>query len=76
MDKSISVEVAKVCREFRVDNLKLSLTEFSELTNLNLKNVNAFEFGRANSIHYLMAYYKVCDMYQFEILSNRIKDIL
>lgn len=72
MDKSISVEVGKVCRGFRIEVLDLSLTDFSERVGLNMKNVNAFEYGRANSIHYLMSYLEVCNEEQFEILCERV----
>lgn len=53
--------VGKYCREFRINELKLSLKEFSEITGLNNKNVNAFEFGRANNIQYLFYYYRLCN---------------
>ena len=53
--------VGKYCREFRIDVLKLSLKDFSEITGLNNKNVNAFEYGRANNIQYLFYYYRLCN---------------
>ncbi len=49
------------CREFRINTLNMSLTEFSKKNGLNLKNVHAFEYGRANNIRYLYAYYNSAD---------------
>lgn len=54
-------KVGQYCREFRINELKLSLKEFSEITGLNYKNVNAFEYGRANNIQYLFYYYRLCN---------------
>ena len=53
--------VGKYCYDFRINDLKLSLKEFSDMTGLNNKNVNAFEYGRANNIQYLFYYYRLCN---------------
>ena len=53
--------VGNYCLEFRINDLKLSLKDFSEISGLNNKNVNAFEYGRANNIQYLFYYYRLCD---------------
>ena len=66
------VRIGEVCREFRVNNLKLSLTEFSKLNDENLQNIHAFEKGRANNIKYLFMYMKLSDVYQIEILFNNL----
>lgn len=60
-DKEMIKRIGNYCKNFRTDRLELSLTEFCELNNLNIKNVNAFEFGRANNIQYLYQYYRMCD---------------
>lgn len=62
MDKDrikLMKDVGNYCKEFRINDLKLSLKEFSDATDLNNKNVNAFEHGRANNIQYLFYYYKL-----------------
>ena len=59
--KKLIKNVGKYCREFRINDLKLSLKDFSEITGLNNKNVNAFEYGRANNIQYLFYYYRLCN---------------
>lgn len=62
MDKEELIKkVGKFCYDFRKNDLKLSLKEFAEITGLNNKNINAFEYGRANSIHYLFYYYRLCN---------------
>lgn len=49
------------CARFRNDVLKISLTEFCRNNNANIKNVSAFENGRANNIRYLFYYYNACE---------------
>ncbi len=53
--------IGKFCRKFREDVLNVSLTEFARLTGENLKNIHAFEKGRANNIKYLYLYYDLAD---------------
>lgn len=52
--------VGKYCRDFRVEILKTSLTDFCNELNVNIKSVSAFENGRANNIKYLYNYYNMC----------------
>lgn len=59
-DKLI-LNVGKYCMNFRIKDLKLSLKDFSDITGLNNKNVNAFEYGRANNIQYLFHYYRLAN---------------
>lgn len=66
------VRIGEVCKEFRVNNLKLSLTEFSKLNDENLQNIHAFEKGRANNIKYLFMYMKLSDVYQLEVFFNSL----
>ena len=57
--KELVLKVGEYCKDFRLNTLKLTLTEFSNLRDLNLKNVSAFEHGNANSIEYLYHYYNI-----------------
>lgn len=50
-------KIGKYCKQFREEKLLINLTDFSNLHNDNIKNVNAFEYGRANNIKYLYYYY-------------------
>lgn len=59
--KKLMKNVGRYCMDFRINDLKLSLKDFSEITGLNNKNVNAFEYGRANNIQYLFYYYRLCN---------------
>lgn len=59
-------KIGLYCRNFRIDVLGMSLTEFCNITNSNIKNVSAFENGRANNIKYLILYYNECNEYEKE----------
>lgn len=59
--EKLLINVGKYCREFRINELNMSLKDFSKIAGLNNKNVNAFEFGRANNIQYLFYYYRLCN---------------
>ena len=59
MGKELIEKVGRYCREYRVNVLKLSLTDFCKMSDSNIKNVSAFENGRANNITYLMLYWKL-----------------
>jgi len=54
-------QIGKFCYNFRKEVLKLTLTEFSKITGENLKNIHAFEKGRANNIKYLYLYYDLAN---------------
>lgn len=51
--------LGEYCKFFRIVKIKLSLTEFSDLVNANMKNISSFESGRANNIIYLYYYYQL-----------------
>ncbi len=55
-------KVGRFCGDYRKNNLNMSLTDFCNYQNLNIKNVSAFEHGRANNIKYLYYYYVVSDV--------------
>lgn len=61
MDKKDIAKICKYCKDFRENILKISLTNFCEINNENIKNVSAFENGRANNIKYLFLYYRLCN---------------
>ena len=54
-------KIGSMCRDFRINVLKLSLTNFAKLNNENLQNIHAFEKGRANNIKYLYFYYNLAN---------------
>lgn len=75
-DKELIKRVGLYCRQFRINHLDISLTEFSEITNLNIKSVNAFEYGRANNIKYPYHYYKLANEEQKRLFATYIFDLI
>lgn len=65
-------KVGKICKDYRIEILKLSLTNFAKINNENLQNIHAFEQGRANNIKYLYMYMDLSNTYQLEILFNSL----
>ena len=65
-------KIGSICKDYRINVLNLSLTNFAKLNNENLQNIHAFEHGRANNSKYLYMYMKQSNMYQLEILFNRL----
>ena len=75
MVKVIEV-VGRFCEQFRKEVLNLSLTEFAKLTGVNLKNIHAFEKGRANNIKYLYLYYDLADEGQKKEFALRLFEVI
>jgi len=65
-------KIGSICKDYRINVLKLSLTDFAKLNNENLQNIHAFEQGRANNIKYLYMYMKQSNIYQLEVLYNKL----
>lgn len=65
-------KIGAICKDYRINVLKLSLTNFAKLNNENLQNIHAFEQGRANNIKYLYMYMKHSNIYQLEVLYNKL----
>lgn len=76
-DKEMVKRMGWYCKKYREDVLNLTLTDFSDEVNDNMKNIHAFEYGRANNIKYLTYYYKMsCDLYKDEFLKGLFKEVL
>ena len=65
-------KIGQACKDYRVDVLDLSLTNFAKLNEENLQNIHAFEQGRANNIKYIYMYMKHSNIYQLEVLFNSL----
>lgn len=52
-------EIGRFCREFRKNVLHMTLKEVSN-NDFSVKNLSAFENGRANKIEYILLYYNAC----------------
>lgn len=68
--------IGRFCEQFRKEVLKLSLTEFAKLSGENLKNVHAFEKGRANNIKYLYLYYDLATSEQKNEFAVRLFEVI
>ena len=73
---AIIERIGEFCKQFRKEVLNLSLTEFARLTGENLKNVHAFEKGRANNIKYLYLYYDLADEEQKREFAIRLFEVI
>lgn len=69
-------KIGLFCRDFRIKTLQLKLVDFCEITNTNIKNVSAFEHGRANNISYLTLYYDVAHGKQKDIFLKGVFECL
>lgn len=69
-------KIGLFCRDFRITKLQLKLVDFCELTDSNIKNVSAFENGRANNILYLTLYYDVANETQKEEFLKEVFECL
>lgn len=76
MSDELIIKIGKYCRDFRILILDMSLKDFSDIRGLNNKNVNAFEYGRANNIKYLYHYYQMADTEQRILFTNQIFDLI
>lgn len=65
-------KIGQVCKDYRIDVLDLSLTNFAKLNEENLQNIHAFEQGRANNIKYIYMYMKQSNIYQLKVLFNSL----
>lgn len=69
-------EVGQYCREYRLNVLDMTLTSFCKHFNINIKNVSAFEHGRANNINYLYYYYIISTQEQRKHFSKELFDLV
>ena len=65
-------KIGAICKQYRIETLNLSLTDFAKLNNENLQNIHAFEQGRANNIKYLYMYMAQSNIYQLEVFINTV----
>lgn len=50
--------VQNFCKQFRVNELGLTLEQMGNLTETNPKTISAFEHGRSNNINHVYLYVK------------------
>lgn len=61
-------KIGDICKQFRINDLDMTLTNFAKLNNENLQNIHAFEQGRANNIKYIYMYLNSCNYQQYNKL--------
>lgn len=56
----INVNTAnEFCKLFRMNILKISLQEMSEITGIKLSTLSSFENGRSNNLKFIFIYYNL-----------------
>jgi transcriptional regulator with XRE-family HTH domain len=64
--------INEFCKLFRMNILKLSLQEVSEITGIKLSTLSSFENGRSNNLKYIHIYYSLGNEEQKEYFKNNL----
>lgn len=64
--------INEFCKLFRMNILKLSLQEVSEITGIKLSTLSSFENGRSNNLQYISVYYNLGNEEQKEYFKNNL----
>jgi len=64
--------VNEFCKLFRMNILKLSLQEVSEITGIKLSTLSSFENGRSNNLKFISIYYSLGNEEQREYFKNNL----
>ena len=64
--------INEFCKLFRMNILKLSLQEVSEITGVKLSTLSSFENGRSNNLLYINVYYGLGNEEQREYFKNNL----
>lgn len=72
LDKKL---IGNFCKNYRKQVLQVSLTLFCDYHNENIKNVSAFESGRANNIKYLFLYSNFNEDFKTDFINKLFKII-
>jgi len=64
--------VNEFCKLFRMNILKLSLQEVSEITGIKLSTLSSFENGRSSNLKYINVYYSLGNEEQKEYFKNNL----
>lgn len=75
-DKDKIKQIGIYCRNFRIDVFGLSLNDFCNKYGENIKNVSAFEHGKANNIKYVLYYLNECNEHELDTFSRGLYRIL
>jgi len=64
--------VNEFCKLFRMNILKLTLQEVSEITGIKLSTLSSFENGRSNNLKFISIYYSLGNEEQREYFKNNL----
>ena len=64
--------INEFCKLFRMNILKLSLQEVSNITGIKLSTLSSFENGRSNNLKYIFIYYDLGNEEQREYFKNTL----
>ena len=64
--------INEFCKLFRMNILKLTLQEVSEITGIKLSTLSSFENGRSNNLKYINVYYSIGNEEQREYFTNNL----
>ena len=64
--------INEFCKLYRMNILKLTLKEVSEITGLKLSTLSSFENGRSNNLKYIIIYYMLGNEEQKEYFKNNL----
>lgn len=64
--------INEFCKLFRMNILKLSLQEVSEITGIKLSTLSSFENGRSNNLKYIFVYYSLGNKEQREYFKENL----
>ncbi len=64
--------VNEFCKLFRMNILKLTLQEVTEITGIKLSTLSSFENGRSNNLKYINIYYSLGNEEQREYFKNNL----
>lgn len=64
--------VNEFCKLFRINILKLTLQEVSEITGIKLSTLSSFENGRSNNLKFIFIYYNLGNDAQKEYFKSNL----
>lgn len=68
--------IGRLCYKYRKDILKITLKEMSELTNINISTLSAFELGRSGNMQIFFEYVRLMNIEQRVSFFNELELII
>lgn len=64
--------IHEFCKIYRINILKITLKQMSNLTGIKIPTISSFENGRSSNIKHLYTYYEISNEEQKEYFRNNI----